>query len=113
MATRKLEKSEWQPYFDRVTRSLGATQVTIEVASLRIGDQLAVDHVPLNGILYDPKSDALEVVTDAVDHMIRKPAEIYVEESGSGMASLEVVEGDGTKQIVMLSAPLLIADHAV
>lgn len=113
MATRKLEKSEWQPYFDRVTRSLGATQVTIEVASLRIGDQLAVDHVPLNGILYDPKSDALEVVTDAVDHMIRKPAEIYVEESASGMASLEVVEGDGTKQIVMLSAPLLIAGQPV
>jgi hypothetical protein len=112
MATRKLAKSEWQTYFDRVSQSLGARQVTIEVAALGIGDQVEVDRLALNGLTYDPNSDVLEVVTDAVDHMIRHPTEIYVAESADRLDSVEVLEHDGTKQIIKLTSPLLLASDA-
>ena len=112
MATRKLAKSEWQSYFDRVSQSLGAKQVEIEVASLGIGDQIEVNQVALNGLTYDPKSDVLEVVTEALDHMIQHPSEIYVEESGDGLVTVEALDSDGNKQIIKLTSPLLIASDA-
>jgi hypothetical protein len=112
MATRKWVKSEWQSYFDRVSQSLGAKQVEIEVASLGIGDQVEVNRVALNGLTYDPKSDVLEVVTEALDHMIRNPAEIYVAESSDGLITVEARDRDGNKQIIKLTSPLLIACDA-
>ncbi len=112
MATRKLAKSEWQSYFDRVSQSLGTKQVEIEVASLGIGDQVAANQLALKGLTYDPKSDALEIVTEALDHMIRNPAEIYVEESYDGLVTVEVLDSDGYKQIIKLTSPLLIASDA-
>ena len=112
MGTRKLAKSEWQSYFDRVSQSLGAKQVEIEVASLGIGDQVEVSRVALKGLTYDPKSDVLEVVTEALDHMIQRPAEIYVEESDDGLVTVEALDNDGTKHIIKLISPLLIASDA-
>jgi len=109
MATRKLAKSEWQSYFDHVSKSLGGKQVEIEVSSLAIGDQIEANQVALKGLVFDPKSDVLEVVTENLDHMIRRPTEIYVLESDEGLAVVEVLDGDGNKQIVKLTAPLLIA----
>ena len=112
MATRKLAKSEWQSYFDRVSQSLGAKRVEIEVASLEIGAQIEANQVALKGLTYDPKSDVLEVVTEALDHMIQHPREIYVEESGDGLVTVEALDSDGNKQIIKLTSPLLIASDA-
>ena len=44
-------------YFDRVSKVLGPKLVELEVASLRLGDQVEPDWVPLIGLTYDPKSD--------------------------------------------------------
>ena len=40
------------------------------------------------------------------DHLIHGPTEIYVDESASGITSVEVVDRDGTKQIIILSEPV-------
>lgn len=106
MATRKLDKTEWASYFDQVSGNLGGRQVEIEVASLKLGDQIATDWVGLNGLIYDPKEDALEVFTESLDHRIAHPREIYVTESPGGLESVAAVEENDTKQIIKLRAPL-------
>lgn len=108
MSTRKLDHSEWGPYFDRVSRTLGAKTVTIEVASLAIGDQIVADSIVLNGLTYDRKSDVFEVLTESLDHLVRRPCEIFVEESADGLASIEVIDDEDTRQIIKLSQPLLL-----
>jgi hypothetical protein len=40
MAMRKLEKPEWRPFLDFVSKRLQAKEAEIEVASLDLGDQL-------------------------------------------------------------------------
>ena len=47
MATRKLEKQQWHAFFDRVTKMLEGKQTEIEVASLRLGDQIGAHWLPL------------------------------------------------------------------
>ncbi len=106
MAIRKLDKTEWRPYFDRVSRHLPATEVEIEVAGLAIGDQIETDWTALHGITYDPDSDVLQVASASVDHLIQHPREIHVDDSPQGLKALRVIDGDDYEQIVQLRAPL-------
>ena len=112
MQTRKLETNEWGSYFDRASKELTTRTVSIEVASLAIGDQIEVETVQLRGLTYDHKDDIFEVSTSAVDHMIDHPAEIYVQDSAAGLESVEVVQTNDTRQIIKLSEPLRLPSHA-
>ncbi len=106
MATRKLDKKEWKTFFDRVSKTLKGKQAEIEVASLRLGDQVQAEWLPLHGIAYDPKDDLMEVTLEGLDHMIAKPHEIYVDGT-VGLESVEIIDADGTKQIVKLRDELI------
>ena len=109
MQARKLDKSEWQSYFDRVSKQIGGRRVEIEVASLDIGDQIGVEWVPLKGMTYDPHDAQLEVFTEGLDHMIRNPREIYVEETAEGLATIEARDERDRTQIIRLKTPLLLS----
>jgi hypothetical protein len=71
----------------------------IEVASLELGDQIEAQYLPIAGIFYDHKDDLVGVTLEGLDHMIRHPQSIYVEESGDGVAAIAVIDGDGTNHL--------------
>jgi hypothetical protein len=105
---RKLEKAERRSYLDRVSKGLAGKQAEIEVALLDLGDQIEAEWVPLIGLVYDPKDDIVEVAVEGLDHMIHKPRELYVEEEGGELSSLEIVDADGARQIIKLKDTLLL-----
>jgi hypothetical protein len=106
--TRKLEKAQWRPFLDTVSKLLEAKEAEIEVASLDLGDQVQAKWLPLIGIAYDPNDDVVEVALDGLDHMIHRPREIYVDNGVGGLTSLEIVDADGVRQIVKLKDQLLL-----
>jgi Family of unknown function (DUF5335) len=106
--TRKLEKAQWRPFLDTVSKLLEAKEAEIEVASLKLGDQVQAKWLPLYGIAYDPKDDVVEVALEGLDHMIPHPREIYVQDGTAGLTSLEVIDSTGAKQIVKLRDQLLL-----
>lgn len=108
MTVQKLEKGQWRSFFDRVSKGLDRKQAEIEVAALNLGDQVEAEWLPLFGIVYDPKSDVLEVALDGLDHMIQKPREIYIDSSGQTLTSVEIVDAEGTKQLVKLRDQLML-----
>lgn len=108
MATVKLDKGAWQTYFDRISKSVLGKQAEIEVASLDIGDQIEAEWVPLLGITYDPKNDLVEVLVEGLDHLIRHPRDIYIDEGPTGLASMEVIDTDDVRQIIRLRDPLML-----
>ena len=108
MALLKLEKRQWQGYFDRLSKGLVGKQVEIEVASLALGVQVEAEWLPLLGIVYEPRKDVLEIALEGLDHMIRRPREIYADEDRIGLASLEIVDGWDVRHIVRLREPLLL-----
>ena len=108
MTIRRLEKSEWRPFFDTMSKVLEAKVAEVEVASLDLGDQTQAEWLPLIGITYDPRDDAVEIALDGLDHMIRKPREIYLDDGASGLTSLEIVDADGVRQIVKLKDQLML-----
>ena len=103
--SKQLARAEWREYFDQFTRehlrddSPGAA--TVEVMSPTLGDQFEVAAVRLLGLSYDPKSQDFEVLLENVDHLIFQPKEIWVLEGEPGfVATLEVLHGDGIKELI-------------
>jgi hypothetical protein len=108
MATVKLDKGAWQTYFDRMSKLVVGKQAEIEVASLKLGDQIEAEWVPLLGISYDPKNDLVEVLLEGLDHLIRNPRDIYSDQGPAGLTSLEVIDTDDVRQIIRLRDPVML-----
>jgi len=108
MAIRKLDKANWRTYFDRVSDLLVGKRAEIEVASLGLGDQIEAEWLPLLGIVYDDKDDIIEIALEDLDHLIRSPREVYIDDGGIALTSLEIVDADGNKQIVQLRDPMML-----
>jgi hypothetical protein len=108
MTIRQLPKSQWQAYFDRVSKGLQTRTAQIEVAALSLGSQVAAKWTPLIGITYDPKDDILEVALESLDHLVHSPRTVSIDESAMGLSSLEVIDGEGRQQIIRLKEPLTL-----
>lgn len=105
--TKRVPKKQWQEVFDQFTKRHLRDDVPesarIELFSPDLGDQVEVDAVRLRGISYDPKSNALEVLLEGVDHLVFKPKEISVVDEEKGFISaVEVVRDDGTKELLTI-----------
>jgi uncharacterized protein DUF5335 len=105
---RKLDKPLWQPYFDIMSKALIGKRAEIEVASLKLGDQIEVEWAPLLGITYDPKDDLIEVALEGHDHLINRPREVYVEDQALELASVEVIDAEDVREIILLRDPLML-----
>jgi len=110
MATKKLERSEWEMYFDSVSKNLKGVEGQLEVVNEELGDQVEVEWSFVEGLSYDPKDDVFEIqfTEGKHDHLIQNPVEIYVNEEAGTLQSVEVVKEDGTKFVLKLRpAPAL------
>jgi hypothetical protein len=112
--TKQLPRAQWQEYFDRFTRAHleddtpGAA--TLEVVSPSFGDQFEASAVRLLGLTYDPKSNAFEVALEGIDHLVFEPKEIWILEDEPGLiATIEVVERDGGKEIIYVRSASALA----
>ena len=113
MAVRKLERSEWRDFFDRISKTLIGKRAEIEVLSLALGDQVEAEWLPLLGIAYDPKDDVIEIALDGLDHLIAKPQQVFVELGPDRLTSMQVIDAEGVSQIVKLRDPLMLPPPSV
>src|SRR4051812_18291888 len=103
---RNVPRTEWRTFFDRMSASLLGKRAEIEVAALDLGDQVIAEWLPVLGITYDSHDDAIDVALDRVNHSIRGPKEVLVQETPAGVESVAVVDANGTRHIVRLKEPL-------
>ena len=108
MSIQQIDKSAWAEFFDSFTTSLPGKQAEVEVASLDLGDQIAASWLPFIGIAYDPKNDLIEVALEGLDHMIRKPQEVYVDHEVGSLVSLQIINSDGVREIIKLKDPIAL-----
>ena len=103
MATKRLDEHDWGRYFNDAASALRGRKATVEVVAPDIGAQFAAVGLDVIGIAYDPKDRLLEVALDGMDHLIRHPQEIYVDETPHGLAVVEATDGSGRKHIVQIT----------
>jgi Family of unknown function (DUF5335) len=109
MATsRVIARTEWPRFFDSLSNVAVGKRIEIEAASLELGDQIVAEWVPLLGITYDSRDDLLDIALTGLNHLIRRPREIYVHEGPQGVEIVAVVSEDGVKQVLRLKDPLML-----
>lgn len=108
MDSKELARDDWRSYFDRLSRTLQGKRATIEIAGLDIGDQLQAEHVVIHGVVYDPKSDILEVALNGLAHLIRSPKQIDVAYQGGAVEAIHIRDGEEREQIIRFSDPLML-----
>jgi hypothetical protein len=113
MTIRKLERNEWYGFCLRASRGFVGKHVEIEIVSLQIGSQFEARRLPLLGMAYDPKSDVLEMLIGELDHLVRAPRELYVDEELFGISSLQIIDAEGIRQIITLHEPLMLPAPSV
>lgn len=106
MTLTQLAKPQWQSYFDRVAKALGAKLVQVEITGLGLGDQVQVEWLPLIGISYDPRNDILAVALEGIEHNIQHPKQIHVEQDVESVYSIEAMDAEGEHHILLLKDPL-------
>jgi hypothetical protein len=99
MTVRKLEKTQWRPYFDRVSEALIGKRAEIEVES----SPSALRSRPSGCLCWASpiRRDLLEIELENLDHMIRAPQAVYIDDSPP-VDEHEVVDRDGVQQIIRL-----------
>lgn len=108
MALLKLEKRTWGDFCKGMTKDLTGKRAEIEVASIDFGVQRESRSAPLVAVVYDRKSDILEVILDGLDHIIIRPMELYVGYGAAGIENFAILNSDGAWQIVLLHDPLML-----
>ena len=105
----QIDRNQWAPFLDVLTKSLIGKQAEIEVVSLSLGDQIEAEWVPMIGITYDRKNDLIEIALEGMDHLIRSPRELFVDYAvGDVVAAIEIVDDEGNRQIVKFKDPLAL-----
>jgi hypothetical protein len=108
MSVQQIDKGAWTVFFDTFSKTLPGKRAEVEVASLELGDQIAAEWLPLIGIVYDPKDQLIEIAMEGLDHMILKPREVYVDFEVGSLISLEIINGDGVREIIKLKDPVAL-----
>jgi hypothetical protein len=102
----RIQKPQWQPFFDRVSAALGAKSVDIEIVGPGLGDQTEARHISITGLSYDSKDDVFAVIGEELEHNISHPREINVDVELDAVRSLEVVDANGDHHLVTLTQAL-------
>lgn len=92
-----------------MSKSLKGVEGQLEVVSEELGDQVEVEWSFVEGISYDPKGDVFEIQFSEGkhDHLINSPREIYVEEEGETLKSIEVLKEKEKFILKLKPAPAL------
>jgi hypothetical protein len=102
MTLRKLDKSEWHAYCDRLSKDLVGSRSGSATVSLAVNHEAIAEWVPLLGIAYEPKKDLFEIVLQDLEHWVHHPQTFYVDEGPKGVAGLEIIDAQGLRHTLSL-----------
>jgi uncharacterized protein YuzE len=107
MPINEIAKDQWQNRFDGFSKQFLTDEqpeyAEIHILSERSGALEETKWLPLEGISYDPRKDILSIKLEDIEHMIEKPAQIYIDEDAGGwINSMEIIDEEGTKNIIEL-----------
>ena len=108
MPLNRLDKPNWQPFFDRVSTALGAKSVDIDIVAPGVGNGVEARQITLTGLSYDRKDDVFAVIGEDLEHNIAHPREIRVDAAVDSVRAVEVVDDSGGRHRLTLVDPLLL-----
>ena len=111
--TRDIPKNQWMNFFQDIAKLYRGWAVTVEVLDGKLGDQVDMDGLPLQGISYDPvgsqKGDILVEAGDEPDafevHLVHKPLIVRAANTEPGAETdIEIETHDKITHVISIRA---------
>ena len=112
MADEVIERGAWPSFCERLSPLLDGKRAEVEVASLRLGDQVAAEWAAITGVSYDPANDVFSVHLPNLDHLIQQPSALAVQWRGPVVESLAITDAEGALHLVRFREPLMLPTAA-
>ena len=118
MATREIAQREWGSFLDEFSRQHREEMVSVEVIGDDVGAQPEAEALPLVGISADDKGSEAGTISvllgtepeDHAEHRIDAPTHLWLKSTGDqAKDALEIEAADGTKTIIQMQSPSLLA----
>lgn len=106
MSWKKLQESEYESYFDELSKRAKEKLAEIEVMAVGVSDREQTTWIPFYGITYDPPEKIVSIISEYIDHHIKKPGEVNVHEVDGGVDTIEIIGGDGYKHRLKFKTPI-------
>ncbi len=108
MSNKKLQESEYESYFNALSRKMEGMPSELKVMAVSIMARDMTEWIPFYGISYDPAEKTVSLISEYIDHRIKNPASVYVEETDSGVKSIEINGGDGFTHRITFKEPITV-----
>lgn len=115
-----IERSDWNRFFERVTRLHHGAIVTVNVSGALFGCQNAIVEQPLQGISGDGDDVLIHIGArrrlDHIGHRIAHVRNVRLRQTDAGAdAAVDFDANDGTRTVVRFRSPMLpdLLDPAV
>ena len=105
MPLTQLSRPQWQTFLDWLARVLADHQVEVEATGIGLRG-LQAEWLPLSGLSYDAGNDALVVAAGGVEHPIRHPTQIHIDQEPQWLYSIEVVDAESNHHFIVFKEPL-------
>lgn len=110
-SSREIGKQAWASYLTRVAQEHRDLRISIEIVGGDVGHGVEASDLQLEDLVYDERSDELEVAgsrradgtRQVLRHFVSQPRSVWVEEVAGEPASIEIDHGDGLKTLVRMS----------
>ena len=110
MAIRSVQPEQWYAFCMRTSSTLMGKRAAIEIGSLSQGYTVENVASPLLGISFRPVDDLISIHFDGLDHVVRRPRGLYVDEGPGGLASLVIVDAEGLRRIMVVKDPPMLSN---
>jgi len=109
----QLARPQWQSFFEQLSPLLRANVVQVESSGIGVDDRISADWVRLADLSYNAQNDVLEICVHGADRAIHRPAQIHLHQDGAWLQSIEIVDGAGRRDVIILKEPLRLPDVVV
>jgi hypothetical protein len=102
MPTIRIEPDAWQAFLDDFSRRHQSRIVTVEVLDTRIGAQISVRQLPLEGLSLNAQCDEIALAIgdrtdDHIEHVLARPTCMHVKQSDEGFDQVLEIETESEK----------------
>ena len=108
MDWKKLAETDYESYFNTLSKGLKNQLVEIEIMAIGVFDKEQTSWITLYGISYDPSEKIVSVICEHIDHHIKKAQEVNIFEGDAGVQSIEIIGGGGYKHVLKFKTPVKI-----
>jgi hypothetical protein len=103
-----IEQNRWNEYLSELSRQAAGYDVTVEVISSELGDQIEVRRLPLHEVAFDAREGIAVSVGghgDVLRHVIAGPTRVEVTDEPGVPSALMIGDETGTKTLLRFTPP--------